>query len=171
MDQILEDFIFALRGSGIRISISESTDAMRAVELMGYGDREVLKDALSAALAKSQREKEVFEECFERFFAFDAFSTRETDSAGPFESDLDAGDSLLTQMLLSGDNAGLSVAMSNAARQVDISSIKFFTQKGLYIQRIMQQMGLEGLNRDIKRFEFPFSKNSQHHLSPGRAPD
>jgi uncharacterized protein with von Willebrand factor type A (vWA) domain len=152
MDQILEDFIFALRGSGIRISISESTDAMRAVELMGYGDREVLKDALSAALAKSQAEKEIFEECFERFFAFDAFSTRKTDSAGPLQTDLDTQDSPLTQMLLSGDNAGLSVAMSHAARQVDITGIKFFTQKGLYIQRIMQQMGLEGVNSDIKRF-------------------
>lgn len=152
MDQILEDFISALRGSGIRISISESTDAMRAVELMGYADREVLKDALSAALAKSQTEKGIFEECFERFFAFDAFSTRKTDSAGPLQTDLDTQDSLLTQMLLSGDNAGLSVAMSNAARQVDITGIKFFTQKGLYIQRIMQQMGLEGLNLDIKRF-------------------
>jgi uncharacterized protein with von Willebrand factor type A (vWA) domain len=152
MDQILEDFICALRGSGIRISISESTDAMRAVALMGYQDREVLKDALSVALAKSQTEKEIFEECFERFFAFDAFSTRNSDSAGSLETDLDIQDSLLTQMLLSGDNAGLSVAMSNAARQVDITGIKFFTQKGLYIQKIMQQMGLEGLNRDIKRF-------------------
>jgi uncharacterized protein with von Willebrand factor type A (vWA) domain len=152
MDQILEDFIFALRGSGIRISLSESTDAMRAVELMGYGDRQVFKDALSASLAKSQAEKEVFEECFEQFFAFDRISTGETDSAGPFEPDLDAPESLLTQMLLSGDNAGLSVAMSTAAGQVDISSIKFFTQKGLYIQRIMQQMGLDGLNRDVKRF-------------------
>ena len=91
MDQILEDFISALRGSGIRISISESTDAMRALELMGYGDRGVLKDALSAALAKSQTEKEIFEECFERFFAFDAFSTRKTDSAGPMETDLTTG--------------------------------------------------------------------------------
>ena len=69
MDQVLEDFISALRGSGIRISISESTDALRAVELMGYQDREVLKDALSVALAKSQTEKEIFEACFERFFA------------------------------------------------------------------------------------------------------
>ena len=153
MDQILEDFISALRGSGVRISISESTDAMRAVELMGYQDREVLKDALSVALAKSQTEKEIFETCFERYFAFDAFSTRKTDSAKPLETDLDTQDSLLTQMLLSGDNAGLSVAMSNAARQVDITGIKFFTQKGLYIQKIMQQMGLEALNRDIKRFD------------------
>jgi uncharacterized protein with von Willebrand factor type A (vWA) domain len=152
MDQILEDFISALRGSGIRISISESTDALRAVALMGYQDRGVLKDALSVALAKSQTEKEIFEECFERFFAFDAFSSRETESAEPLEAALDAQNSLLTQMLLSGDSAGLSVAMSNAARQVDITGIKFFTQKGLYIQKIMQQIGLEGLNRDIKRF-------------------
>jgi uncharacterized protein with von Willebrand factor type A (vWA) domain len=152
MDQVLEDFISALRGSGIRISISETSDAMRAVELMGYEDREVLKDALSAALAKSQTEKEIFEACFERFFAFDAFSTREADARVPSEPNLDTKDSLLTQMLLSGDNAGLSMAMSQAARQVDITGIKFFTQKGLYIQKIMQQMGLKGLDHDIKRF-------------------
>jgi len=164
MDQLLEHFISALRGSGIRISISESTDAMRAVALMGYGDREVLKDALSVALAKSQTEKEIFEECFEQFFAFDAFSTREADSDAPLESDLDTQDSLLTQMLLSGDNAGLSVAMSNAARHVDIKGIKFFTQKGLYIQKIMQQMGLEGLNRDIKRLRLEDMKERAKRL-------
>jgi uncharacterized protein with von Willebrand factor type A (vWA) domain len=151
MDQVLEDFISALRGSGIRISISESTDAMRAVELMGYQDREVLKDALSVALAKSQTEKEIFEACFERFFAFEAFSDRQTGSAELLESDLDREGSLLAQMLLSGDSAGLSMAMSDAARQVDITGIRFFTQKGLYIQRIMQQMGLEELNRHIQR--------------------
>ncbi|UCB50943.1 MAG: VWA domain-containing protein, partial [Deltaproteobacteria bacterium] len=164
MDQLLEHFISALRGSGIRISISESTDAMRAVALMGYGDREVLKDALSVALAKSQTEKEIFEECFEQFFAFDAFSTREADSDAPLESDLDTQDSLLTQMLLSGDNAGLSVAMSNAARHVDITGIKFFTQKGLYIQKIMQQMGLEVLNRDIKRLRLEDMKERAKRL-------
>jgi uncharacterized protein with von Willebrand factor type A (vWA) domain len=151
MDQVLEDFISALRGSGIRISISESTDAMRAVELMGYQDREVLKDALSVALAKSQTEKEIFEACFERFFAFEAFSDRQTGSAELLESDLDREGSLLAQMLLSGDSAGLYMAMSDAARQVDITGIRFFTQKGLYIQRIMQQMGLEELNRHIQR--------------------
>lgn len=152
MDQVLEDFITALRGSGIRISISESTDALRAVELIGYQDREVLKDALSVALAKSQTEKEIFETCFEQFFAFDSFSDRQTDSVELLETEMGRQESFLTQMLLSGDSAGLSMAMSDAARHVDITGIRFFTQKGLYIQKIMQQMGLEELNRHIQRF-------------------
>jgi len=162
MDQILQDFISVLRHSGLRISISESTDAVKAVDLVGYQGREILKDALSVVLAKSQMEKEIFEACFERFFAFDAFSGKEADRIEVTAEDLDKQNSLLTQMLLSGDSAGLATSLSIAAREVDITSMQFFTQKGLYIQKIMQQMGLEGLNRDIQRF-------GQEDDLPGRA--
>ncbi len=151
MDQILQDFISVLRHSGLRISISESTDAVKAVDLVGYEDRVILKDALSVALAKSHTEKEIFGACFERFFAFDDFSSKEADHVKVSAEDLDRQYSPLTQMLLSGDSAGLATSMSIAARKADIKSIQFFTQKGLYIQKIMQQMGLDGLNRDIQR--------------------
>ncbi|UCF57332.1 MAG: VWA domain-containing protein [Deltaproteobacteria bacterium] len=151
MDQTLEDFISALRRSGVRTSISESIDAMQAVELIGYQDREILKNALSVALAKSYTEKEIFEECFEQFFAFEDLPRKEEAPAEPFATDLMGQDSLLTQMLLSGDSAGLAMAMSSAAREVDITSIQFFIQKALYIQKILRQMGLEGLNQDIQR--------------------
>jgi len=151
MDQTLEDFITALRSSGVRISVSESIDAMQAVELMGYQDRMVLKDALSSVLAKSLPEKEIFEVCFERFFTFEGFSMKEDGTAEALEPDTQDQDSPLTQMLLSGDTPGLAISMSRAARAVDITSIQFFTQKGRYIQKILQQMGLDDLNRDIER--------------------
>ena len=63
MEQVLQDMIIALRSSGVRISVSESMDAMHAARLMGYGDRQILKDSLSAALAKTQRDIGPLEDC------------------------------------------------------------------------------------------------------------
>ena len=54
-------------------------------------------------------------------------------------------------MLLKGDYAGLSLSMREAAQETNISAIRFFTQKGLYIQRILKGLGQEGLDRDIQR--------------------
>jgi uncharacterized protein with von Willebrand factor type A (vWA) domain len=151
MDQTLEDFITALRSSGVRISVSESMDAMNAVDLIGYQDRRMLRDALSTVLAKTLSEKEIFEECFEQFFTFEGFSTQEENAVELSPGEAQGQDSPLSQMLLSGDSPGLAMAMNRAARAVDVTSIQFFTQKGHYIQKILQQMGIEGLNRDIER--------------------
>lgn len=151
MDQVLHNLIIALRSSGVRISVSETMDAMRAATLIGYEKRQTLKDSLAASLAKSQQEKEIFYSCFQRFFSLDGFSDPQTDSplAQPLESS--EQDALLTQLLLSGDNTGLSMSMREAAQEVGLKGIKFFTQKSLYIQRILRGMGVEGLDRDITR--------------------
>jgi len=76
MDKVLQNLIVALRGSGVRISVSESMDAMNAACLTGYSDRERLKDSLSATLAKSQHEKEIFDTCFGRFFPLTDFQMK-----------------------------------------------------------------------------------------------
>ncbi|MDY7031629.1 MAG: VWA domain-containing protein [Thermodesulfobacteriota bacterium] len=151
MDQILSDFILALRSSGIRISIPESIDAMDTVKLTGYYDREVLKDSLAAVLAKSLFEKEIFEECFENFFSFDAFSEEGEDSSEPMETEISEVDSSLSQMILSGDTGGLAASMREAAQEVNITGIQFFTQKGLYIHRILRHMGIAELRQDMRR--------------------
>ncbi len=149
-EQVLQNLIMALRASGVRISISENIDAMNAVRLLGYADRQVLKDSLSATLAKSRHEKETFEACFDRFFSLDNFSDADMDSSLRQEISPDREDSPLTQMLLSGDQAGLSLSMRQAAHETEIEGIRFFTQKSLYIQRILRGMGLEGLESDIR---------------------
>ena len=151
MDQVLHKMITALRSSGVRISISETMDAMHTAKLIGYDERQILKDSLSATLAKSQHEKEIFETCFNRFFSLDGFSDTKTNYYIPTAINVSQEDSPFTQMILSGDNTGLSMSMREAARRIDISRISFFTQKGLYIQRILKSMGMEGLERDIRR--------------------
>ncbi|MCP4665602.1 MAG: VWA domain-containing protein [Deltaproteobacteria bacterium] len=151
MEHVLHDMIIALRSSGVRISPSETMDAMHAARLMGYADRQILKDSLSAALAKTQGEKEIFETCFDRFFSLDGFSDAESHPSPVPIVEPHPEDAPLTQMLLFGDNAGLSMSMREAAQAIDMKGIRFFTQKSLYIQQILKGMGIEGVERDIRR--------------------
>jgi len=161
MEQILCDFIDALRRSGVRISMAETLDALRAAALVGFQERARLHDALSAAVAKSRTEKEIFTDCFDRFFTSDGFAATVTADPPRPDSDRTQTDSPLGQMLLCGDTAGLSMAMRDAADQAEITGISFFTQKSLYIQRILRGMGVEGLDRDILRLSRKEGETSQ----------
>lgn len=164
MEHVLQDLIAALRGSGVRISVSESIDAMNALRLMGYDNRQILKASLSATLAKSRNDKALFDSCFDRFYSLDDFIDPETNPCSTPDSEPAKEDSPLTWMLLSGDNTGLSLSMREAAREADISSIWFFTQKSLYIQRILRGMGQEDLNRDIQLLSKEHDRPSQQKV-------
>jgi uncharacterized protein with von Willebrand factor type A (vWA) domain len=68
MPSLLTNFIRALRNADVRISTSETLDAFRAAQLVGYTDRTLLKNALALVLPKTIDEKVAFDACFERFF-------------------------------------------------------------------------------------------------------
>jgi uncharacterized protein with von Willebrand factor type A (vWA) domain len=61
-------YINELRAAGLRISLSESMDAVQAVAAVGI-EREVLREALAASLVKEEEDRPVFDEIFVRFFA------------------------------------------------------------------------------------------------------
>jgi uncharacterized protein with von Willebrand factor type A (vWA) domain len=161
----LLDFLRAARGAGLRISTAESLDAVRAVDVVGFGDRATLRDTLSLVLAKTPEEKERFEECFALYFARDGFweeaATPEaeppvpTDEAAPNIGEIGSGgargggESPLGRMLLEGDRAGLAAAMEVAAEAVGLSNISVFTQVNMYVRRIMERMGLRRLEDEI----------------------
>jgi len=147
MRQTLRDFFKALRSAELDISIAESLDAMSAVQLVGLGDRTVLKGALSFSLAKTREDKERFDACFEAFFCADTLEHKREPARLPPN---DTGESELAQALLQEDREKLAYMMQLAARAVDITNIWFFTQKGVYINRILQQMGIEDLNAEIQ---------------------
>ena len=62
MERQITNFIRALRSSQVRVSTSETLDAVRTVNLIGYSDRRLLRNSLSCVLAKSQDEKVRFDE-------------------------------------------------------------------------------------------------------------
>lgn len=147
MDRTFTNFLAALRGAEVRVSVAETLDALEAAELIGWSDREILKDALAMALAKTPGEKEVFDDCFDRFFRAESF--RESRGEGEAAESAERAQGRLAQMLRDEDRAGLALAMQEAAQQVNVENIRFFTQRGLYVQRILAAMGIDEVDAAI----------------------
>ena len=83
MQRTLEDFLRALRAADVRVSPGEAIDAARTLAAVGYGDRELVKDALCATLAKSEAEVTSFDRTFETFFARRSFELPPAPGCGP----------------------------------------------------------------------------------------
>jgi uncharacterized protein with von Willebrand factor type A (vWA) domain len=63
-------FVRLLRRRGVRISVSETLDAMACVGQPGIlAEREVLREALRAAVIKGRRDDPTFNDVFDKFFA------------------------------------------------------------------------------------------------------
>ena len=176
----LRRFLTAARSAGVRISSAESIDAMRAVEVVGFADRTVLKDSLSLLVAKSVEEKQIFNDCFELYFQRNDFTkpnepgwrtpqpeddedhenggnqgsgpggTGGAQGMGGGQGQGSAAAQKLAQMLLTDDRAGLAQAMETAAEQIGLNKISFFTQTNLYTRRIMERMGIRPVEREIE---------------------
>ncbi|MCG8547078.1 MAG: VWA domain-containing protein, partial [Alphaproteobacteria bacterium] len=145
MQETLENFLRALRAADLPISPVEAIDAHRAVAAIGYGDRVLLKDTLCIALAKTADEVRRFDDCFEMFFSRDQFRDRTAETA---DDDPLLADQPLAQMLLGGSEAELAQAMEQAAADAGIANIQYATQRGLYVRRLLEGMGL----RDMEAF-------------------
>ncbi|HCY05578.1 MAG TPA: VWA containing CoxE family protein, partial [Gammaproteobacteria bacterium] len=91
-DRTISNFIRALRNADIRVSTAETLDALSAVELVGYDDRDYLKRTLSLVLPKTADEKVTFDACFDQFFAFQDVRGEEEDvlSGGDDAEDQDS---------------------------------------------------------------------------------
>ncbi|MFK8043387.1 VWA domain-containing protein [Congregibacter sp.] len=84
MQSSLLRFIEILRSHALPVSPAETLDAAAAMEVVGYSDRNTLRNALALTLAKSDREEHTFFYCFDQFFDEQAadFSTEgEADTA------------------------------------------------------------------------------------------
>jgi uncharacterized protein with von Willebrand factor type A (vWA) domain len=154
MDTVLENFIRSLRRSGVRISIAEALEAFETVRQIGFTDRELFRDALASVLAKSVIEKKIFMECFDRFFSPDLFTwpAGEDDETRAVKTIAQENRSL-SQMMLMSDHGGLAAALSMAAREENLPGMRFFTQKNLYALRIMERMGSQALDADIRMLQ------------------
>ena len=155
MVDFLRDFIKVLRSSDVRVSSSETIDAMKISSIIGLEDKTLLKESLSQSLAKSMREKEIFADCFDNFFKedfmnIDNSSEEETnknniaDKIADIQSDND-----LEALFKSSDRTALMTSLAQASDEVGLKDIKLFTQTGMFTRKILESMGLEKLNNDI----------------------
>ncbi len=69
MDSRIVEFVSALRSRGVRVSLAESADSLRAIEAVGVLDRSLFKHALKATLIKEPADVPTFEQLFPMFFS------------------------------------------------------------------------------------------------------
>ena len=190
LQKTLVDFVKVLRTADVKVSPAETLDAMEAIDLVGFEDRQFLKNTLSLVLSKNPEEKEIYENCFERFFTttkmtslnetvpdakddtnYDSYNDSDNEASGNSSGGGQGGDSsnaddvqeidfeplsptsVLGQLLLSGNRMEVMIQMAEAGRTVGVNEIVVFTQKGLFTRKIMEQMGLKGLQEEISRLQ------------------
>lgn len=66
---LITGFVGELRAAGVPVSMVETIDAMKALEVIDIGDRAGLKATLAATLVKAERHLPAFDTVFEVYFA------------------------------------------------------------------------------------------------------
>lgn len=168
MERILTSYVRALRAAGVPVSTTEAIESARAVELIGYGDRALLKTALAAVLTKSTTETALHEALFDLFFA-----QANNDSAAETSSELQvaANDEELTTtaasemtgssdaetaavlvaLAQSGDADRIAMAMGRAGSAAALEGIRFATQTGYYARQMLKNLGIAQLETELLR--------------------
>ena len=146
MERPLTNFIRALRSSEVRVSTGEALDAANTLKLIGYADRQMLKDSLGCVLAKSPDEKATFDELFELYFSRDDQSARSGEAPEQADQTPETGETPDPVALMeSGDEAAISLALEKAAEAAGVEEIRFSTQIAYFAQQMVKQMGGESL--------------------------
>ncbi|MFT4083590.1 MAG: VWA domain-containing protein [Nocardioides sp.] len=103
MEHALHRFARLLRLHGLRISVSETIDALQAAAQPGIlADREMLRSALAVSLVKDRRDLATFDRVFDRFFGLKAVVEETGTGHGHGHDDLsDEGE--LTEFTLSDE--------------------------------------------------------------------
>lgn len=149
----LTNFVRALRSADVNVSTAETLDAARAVRLIGYEDRDVLKTSLRSVLAKSQGEKEAYDRLFDLYFSQHKKTTEERSSEDTSSRESDnepeMGFKDFMSLANSSDETELDLAMARAGNAADIQDIRFSTQVGYYAQKMLKALGVEAMEKTL----------------------
>jgi uncharacterized protein with von Willebrand factor type A (vWA) domain len=160
----LRRFLQVARSAGLRVSAAEGIDAARAVDVVGFSDRTLLKNTLGLVLAKTLDEKAIYDETFELFFQREDLSAanKPADKAPPPSQDVTnkaaagansedpSSEPTLTEMIEREDRVALATRIESTARAVGIEKIRLLTQRNLYTRQILDRMGLRELEQRLE---------------------
>ncbi len=158
MEQRLIDFITGLRAGGVRISLAESADAWRAVQLMGVQDREHFRQVLAATLVKDPADIPIFERLFPIYFGGDGPPTFDlTQDMGQDSQDLlrQALENLrgrlsdLLDRLLQGDRLRPD-ELRRAGEKTGLDNASHPYQQRWFTRRMLEEMGFSKLLDEIE---------------------
>jgi uncharacterized protein with von Willebrand factor type A (vWA) domain len=168
MDDKLVEFSGLLRQNGLRVSLSESVDGVRALERLGLGDRDTVRAVLRATLVKRGLDLPTYERLFDLYFSGLADAIKEVTAGSAQALGLDdpgfqklledlqkmleeAGVDLspLARALLSGDSGRLERMLREAAQRARLGEIQHGFQEGRFAHGVASELRLGDLAREI----------------------
>ncbi len=171
MEDRIVEFGRLLRHHGVRVSPTELADAVRAVALVGVGEREAFRAAARATMVKRAADALVFDRLFDLYFSGlgrlldgpERGLLADLAASGLLGEDLElvatalsvlAGRmSPLAQAALSGDGAALARLLRGATLQLDFSALSSPMQVGFYGRRLLSAAGGGPLASDLGALE------------------
>jgi len=170
MDDRLVEFSNLLRQNGLRISLTESMDSLRALDVVGLPDKETVRAALRATMVKRTVDLPTFEQLFDLFFSGLADSIRQITNATATSMNLDDAEfqklldelkrrleemgaelSPLAQALLEADSGTLAKMLREAAEQANLGQIQHGFQEGRFAHALAAALGLSGVTAELAR--------------------
>ena len=141
-------FADELRSEGLAIGTAELLDAFSALGEVAWTERDDMREALAATLAKSQEDRRVFELIFERFF-FRAAEAEAVRHEVQEDGGVDGADQLNLDTLRQQIAAALRDGSDGAMRDLARLAIAAFGRQGegsgvigVDVQRIRRALGL-----------------------------
>src|SRR2546426_587357 len=172
MDAKLVEFSNLLRQNGLRVSLAESMDMLRALAVVGLPDRRTVRATLRATMVKRSVDLPTFETLFELFFSGLADAIKELTAATAnalemseeeFQRFLDqlkqrleeAGTELspLARALPEPDSGRVEKLLREAAEQAGVRDIQHGFQEGRFAHAVAQALGLSGLSLELARLK------------------
>lgn len=145
----LSDFIRALRAADVRVSTGEAIDAAEAMQLIGYQERNRLRESLGIVLAKSAEEKDTHDRLFDLFFRRQKHDSQEREMAPDQPADPDENTPDIQALIEAGDEAQIALALEQAGDEAELSDIRFSTQVPYYVQKMMKALGGDRLQEKL----------------------
>ena len=160
MERALTNYIRALRTAGAAVSPAEAIDAARALTVVGYADRQAMKDTLSVVLAKTVEEKSLHDGLFDLYFSRGAATAADDDadraSADDEGGEVDGegegrGDPTDALLALADAPASdrMAMAMERAGARAGVDQIRFASQGAYFARRMLEALGVEALEKRL----------------------
>ncbi|MDX1417286.1 MAG: VWA domain-containing protein [Candidatus Promineifilaceae bacterium] len=158
MDERVVQFVRGLRAAGVRVSVSESIDALHAIDVLGIQDKDIFRDSLRATLVKDVDHVPVFNELFPLYFgsggpalqnALEELSADEQDMLKAALEALSGRMQALMDWLTSGDGP-TKEELEELARQAGVQWADNPREGRWVTRRMLQKMGFQKLEEQLQ---------------------
>jgi hypothetical protein len=169
MDEKVIEFCHLLRRNGLRVSVAESMDALRALGTVGLEERETVRSTLRATMVKRALDIPTFDHVFDLFFSGLTQAIQELTAAMAEQLGIDDVrlqeliDDLqawleehgvmlseLARALLTADGGTLERLLRDAARRAGLADIRHGFQEGRFAHGVAAALGLGDLTRELE---------------------